>query len=190
MRSRPLRHARICSGLAPSASAASCSSLHPYRRNAASSSGTAPGRFFRPAFLRSGWPGCSSRSGTGPASAKTARSMSSSGNPEERRDSHDLVERRSPDPAELPPFDRAGADADDLPEPRAGVARRLAALLKQSAQGRSARGPSWCVLPSVDLRISPSYSSDLLPATSYRITVVLQLNHWYSHSVRSTEGVP
>jgi hypothetical protein len=53
---------------------------------------------------------------------------------QKRSDAHDLTERRSPNTAEFPSLDRAGADADDLPQPGARIARRLAALLQQSGK--------------------------------------------------------
>ena len=87
--------------------------------------------------------------------------------PQEGRDAHDLVERRSADAAELPAFDRAGADADDLAEPRARVAGRLAALLKQSGEAVLLKGHGFA-LPTVDQRLCPSYSSDLLTRRDYR----------------------
>ena len=50
---------------------------------------------------------------------------------EEGSDPHHLVERGLADSPELPALDRAGADAEGLAEPRARVARRLAALLQE-----------------------------------------------------------
>src|SRR5882762_9418652 len=98
--------------------------------------------------------------------------------PQKGGDAHDFVKWRSFDATELPPFDRAGTDADDLAESGAGVAGRLASLLQESGQGVLFERHVRTVLRSADLRISTAYSSDLLSPKGYRSLVVFPLIRW------------
>ncbi len=82
-------------------------------------------------------------------------------NAQERRDAHHLMERGSSHATELPALDRAGTDADDLPESGARIARRLAAILQQSRKSCLLESHRCTRLTSVDQPPSQHIPSDL-----------------------------